>query len=251
MVYITGDCHADFSKFTKKHFPEQKSMSRDDIAIVCGDFGIWHDDNEERGRLKELSERQFTIAFVDGNHENFDRLYSDEFPIVDFHGGKAHQIRENVYHLIRGNIFDFEGKKFFAFGGAQSHDIRDGVLDSDDFHSDDEFQNTIHRWNKLGRSFWINHVSWWKEELPSREEMDFGLKNLKEYGNSVDYVITHCCPQEIASINGYRNPDKLTMYFNEIARTIKFDKWFFGHYHRECIAYSVFVMLYESLVRLL
>ena len=91
MVFVTGDCHAKFNKFSVENFPEQKEMTRDDIVIVCGDFGLWNDNNEERYWFKWLSEKNFTVAFVDGNHENFDRLYSDEFPIVDFHGGKAHK----------------------------------------------------------------------------------------------------------------------------------------------------------------
>mgnify|MGYP003248266971 CR=1 FL=1 len=31
MIYITGDCHADFHKFSTNAFPEQKEMSRDDF----------------------------------------------------------------------------------------------------------------------------------------------------------------------------------------------------------------------------
>ena len=96
MIYITGDCHAEWNKFSTNNFPEQKEMTRDDFVIVCGDFGIWHDSKSERWWLDWLSEKNFTILFVDGNHENFDRLYSDEFESVDFHGGRAHKIRENI-----------------------------------------------------------------------------------------------------------------------------------------------------------
>ena len=31
----------------------------------------------------------FTTLFVDGNHENFDRLY--EYPVEEWHGGKVHK----------------------------------------------------------------------------------------------------------------------------------------------------------------
>lgn len=78
MVYITGDCHADYSKFSMQNFPEQKEMSRDDFVIVCGDFGIWHDNVREQWWLEWLSQKPFTALFVDGNHENFDRLYGGE-----------------------------------------------------------------------------------------------------------------------------------------------------------------------------
>ena len=39
MIYITGDTHAQFNRFSTKHFPEQKNMTRDDYVIICGDFG--------------------------------------------------------------------------------------------------------------------------------------------------------------------------------------------------------------------
>ena len=136
MVYITGDTHAVFTRFGTKVFPEQKEMTRDDFVIICGDFGgIWYDNAYEQYWLKWLSEKPFTILYVDGNHENFDRLYSDEFEVVDFHGGKAHKIRDNIYHLMRGYVFDLCGKKFFSFGGASSHDIQDGILEPSDYPS--------------------------------------------------------------------------------------------------------------------
>lgn len=251
MIFITGDCHADWSKFSIDSFPEQKEMTRDDYVIVCGDFGVWHPDNTEKWWFKWLSEKNFTLLFVDGNHENFDRLYSDEFEIVDFHGGKAHRICENVYHLMRGYVFELCGKKFFAFGGASSHDIDDGILDRKDFQSDRELVDEYNRRTRRGEMLRINHTSWWKEEMPSRDEMDFGLKTLKQHGNKVDFIVSHCCPQEIASLfsHGFYKPDKLTDYFNTVARTAEFSKWFFGHYHNNEQILDRFIMLYEQIVR--
>ena len=46
----------------------------------------------------------------------------------EWNGGKAHKIRDSVLHLMRGEIFDIDNKKIFAFGGARSHDIQDGIL---------------------------------------------------------------------------------------------------------------------------
>ena len=39
MIYVTGDCHADFTRFNTKIFPEQYEMTKDDYVIICGDFG--------------------------------------------------------------------------------------------------------------------------------------------------------------------------------------------------------------------
>ena len=251
MVYVTGDCHADYRRFSTDRFPDQKGMTRDDIVIVCGDFGIWHDDAEERYWLKWLNNKPFTTVFVDGNHENFDRLYSDEFPVVDFHGGKAHQIRKHIYHLMRGYMFEFDGKKFWCFGGASSHDIQDGILDPANFNSVKELVAEIKNWQMHGKMFRINRVSWWEQELPTQDEMDFGLKVLEENDFKVDYIISHCCPQEVASFLGYHGPDILTQYFNEIAHRTKFSKWFFGHYHREESVWGKFVLHYGKIERIL
>ena len=161
MVFVTGDCHADFRKFSTPAFPEQAEMTKDDIVIILGDFGgIWNADGEtpaERYWLKWLDDKSFTTVFVDGNHENFDRL-NNEFEVVNFHGGKAHKIRNSVFHLMRGEIFDFEGNSFFAFGGASSHDIQDGILSWEDFESQEEFERTLKLWTKQQKMFRVNLV---------------------------------------------------------------------------------------------
>ena len=250
MVFVTGDCHADFRKFSTDNFPEQKSLSHDDVVIVCGDFGIWHDTKEERYWLKWLNDKPFTTVFVDGNHENFDRLYSNEFQVVDFHGGKAHKIRENIYHLMRGHVFEFDGKKFFCFGGASSHDIQDGILDIDDFDTPEEFRETVKDWYAKDKWFRINHASWWKQELPTQDELAFGLQTLIRNKNKVDYIISHCCPQEIASVMGFTGSDCLTSWFNMVAHTVSFDRWYFGHYHTEQAVFGKFICLYDKIERI-
>lgn len=249
MVYITGDCHGKYGKFSPENFPEQANLTRDDVVIVCGDFGVWHDDEEERAAWDELAQKPFTIAFADGNHENYDRLYSDEFPIVEFHGGKAHRIRENVFHLMRGYIFDFDGKSFFVFGGAKSHDIWDGILDRDDYGNDAEFAAMFYCWQSLNKVFRINHMTWWKQELPSPEEMEFGRRTLAAHGNKVDYIVTHACPQRIAALNGFDEQNPLGEYFDELADTVEFEKWFFGHYHHDRTTEDKYEMLLREIRR--
>ena len=87
--------------------------------------------------------------------------------------------------------------------------------------------------------------------MPSEDEMKFGLETLRNNGNKVDYIVSHCCPQEVASLfsHGFYKPDKLTDYFNTVARTTEFSKWFFGHYHNNKQILDKFIMLYEQIVR--
>lgn len=252
MIYVTGDCHGDWRRFQPNCFPEQKNMNRNDYVIVCGDFGIWHDTyGKETEELNKLAKLPFTILFVDGNHENYDRLES-EFPEVNFHGGKAHKIRENVYHLERGYVFDLQGKKFFCFGGASSHDISDGILDPNDYKSEKNFVKVYNEYNLSGKMFRVKNISWWERELPNEEEMQRGLDNLKENNNKVDFIISHCAPQSIADIIGcgLYQEDILTDYFEKIKNTVHFTKWIFGHYHDDIKFLDNYILLYYQFVRI-
>jgi len=130
MIFITGDTHGDFRRFSTEIFPEQRQMTKDDFVIVCGDFGIWNDSPEARHWLDWLNEKPFTTLFVDGNHENFDRLYA--IPVSEWHGGQVHFVRDSIIHLMRGQVFDISGKRIFTMGGASSHDIDAGILEPDD-----------------------------------------------------------------------------------------------------------------------
>lgn len=251
MIYMTGDCHGDFRRFRTDIFPEQKEMTKEDFVIVCGDFGLWHDTKEERYWLNWLNDKPFTTLFIAGNHDNFDRLYSDEFPVEDFHGGKVQKIRNSVLHLMRGHIYELCGKKIFAFGGASSHDVSDGILDRKDFSSDRAFKTTIRKWAKQKKDFRVNHLSWWDKELPSQEEMDFGIQNLKKHGNKVDFIVSHCGPQHVVSVysrGGYKL-DYLTRYFNNISYNVDFSRWFFGHYHDNKVILGKYIVMYEQITR--
>lgn len=234
-VYITGDTHAEWmTRFNTKNFPEQRELSRDDFVIVLGDFGLWHDGKDEQYRLDWLQDKPWTTLWIDGNHENYDRIYSDEFDTVEFHGGQVQKIRDNVLHLMRGEVYDLCGKSFFTFGGARSHDIQDGILDPCDYKDGEEFARVYKQWSKAGKTFRVNHFSWWEQELPSQQEMDRGREVLESHDWKVDYVLTHCFPQSVASVAGFRDPDQLTQYFDGLlGNALQFKDWFCGHYHKE------------------
>ena len=110
---------------------------------------------------------------------------------------------------------------------------------------------TIKDWDKRWRMFRINHLSWWKQELPTEDELAFGLQTLTKNGNKVDYIISHCCPQEVASLCGFHEPDVLTQWFNMVSHTVQFDKWYFGHYHDNRKIMGKFILLYEDIIRVI
>lgn len=250
MIYITGDCHRDFRRFNTRIFPEQKEMTKDDFVIICGDFGgVWSEggeDSEERYLLKWLQEKPFTTLFVDGNHENFDRLY-EEYPVKEWHGGNVHEIRPSVLHLMRGQVFELCGKTFFAFGGASSHDVSGGILD----RSDPSYQEKKRKLDRGWKPYRINHLSWWKEELASEEEMEEGRNNLAAHDNQVDFIVTHSCASSVQDAigEGLFQKDRETEYLEEILQTVQFQKWFFGHYHDNRNVDEKKILLYEQIIR--
>ena len=250
MIYVTGDCHQNFRKFNTKIFPEQKEMTKEDYVIICGDFGgVWNkevENKEEKHLLDWLEEKPFTTLFVDGNHENFDRLYS--YPVELWHGGKVHKIRRSVIHLMRGQIYEIDGKSFFTFGGASSHDIESGILDPED----PDFKEKKKWLDREWRSYRVNHITWWAQELPSEEEMQEGRVNLAAHDNQVDFIVTHCCATSTQMLIDEQKlkPDIETDYLEEIKRTIQFKKWLFGHYHDNRNVSKKEILIYEQFVRI-
>mgnify|MGYP001177963352 FL=1 len=246
MIYITGDTHSDFSRFTEENFPIQSEMTKDDYVIICGDFGgVWTSEEEssrEKDALDWLDNKSFTTLFVDGNHENYTRLYN--YPMEEWNGGKVHKIRDSVLHLMRGEIFDIDNKKIFAFGGAKSHDIQDGILNLDE-------EEKIYNYRKRGAYFRIRDFSWWDLELPTNQEMENGIENLEKVNYKVDYIISHCCPTSIqALINSTYKRDILTDYLQQVSEKCTFKRWYFGHYHDYRQVNAQFTLLYEDILPL-
>jgi len=213
MVLVTGDIHgcADIGKLTAKANPIQKEMTKEDFLIIAGDFGlVWNNDEEDLWWRNWLDKKPYTTLFVDGNHENFDLL--DDYEVTEFNGGKVHRIGESIYHLMRGEMFELQGKRFFTMGGAESHDK--------------EFRT-------LGTSIWT-------QEMPSDEEYIHAIETLDRIGWQTDFVITHCAPttiqSEIAAMLGFPDvypSNRLTDFLQQVREKLEFRGWFHGHYHTD------------------
>lgn len=250
MVFLTGDVHGnyDWDKiYNEMEVGRLQNLTKEDYLIILGDFGfIWKNkpDEFENEWLEKIENLPFTVLFIDGNHENHGRL--DAMPVEEWNGGKVHRIRPHILHLMRGQVFTICEKTFFTFGGASSHDIRDGVLEPND--------PRIREWSRNPfKLFRIRGVSWWERELPSPAEFKEGWKNLAAHNNKVDYVLTHCgSNKEIATIfhGKFQDGDVLTCYLDLILGEIEYKRHFFGHYHIDhANAYLKADILYYDVVR--
>lgn len=116
-IFITDDTYVDFARFKKEIFYEQAEPSKDDYIIICGGFGgVWDGRPRERCWLDWLEAKPFNTRFVSGNHDNYDLLA--ECPVQEWHGGRVQFIRPSIIHLMRGQVYEIEGKRFFTMVGA-------------------------------------------------------------------------------------------------------------------------------------
>lgn len=222
MIYLTGDTHAnlDIGKLNTKNFPQQKDLTKNDFLIICGDFGlVWDGSAREIYWQDWLSSRNYTTLFVDGNHENFDILR--RMPLSEKFGGQVREIAPDIYHLERGQVLTIDGKKIFVMGGARSVD-------------------------KDSR---IEHLSWWKEEMPAIWEMDRALSALEAVNWEVDYVVTHCAPRSVQQmISPWYENDPMVSFLERVRQDLKFKRWYFGHYHTDRQVNEQFIALYNKVV---
>ena len=245
-IYITGDTHGGFQRFGGKYFPQQRNMGREDYVIITGDFGgLWDGSNKDQHWLDWLEEKSFTTLFVDGNHENFDLL--NALPEKRWNGGRVHEVREHILHLLRGQVFTFGGLTWFTMGGASSHDIQDGILDP----ADPDFERQYWLMRRLRAMFRVKGVSWWSEELPSAEEYNEALANLERAGWAVDCILTHCAPSSIVKkLDPGYGTDKLTDFLETVKQRCQFAWWFFGHYHKNQIIDERYILQWEKISEL-
>ena len=201
-----------------------KKLSEGDTLIVCGDFGfVWDGSAKEKKILEYLGSRKYYVCFIDGTHENFDLL--EKCRMTVWNGGKVHRVSGNLFHMMRGQIFTIEGYRIFTFGGGESTD----------------------------REMRTEHISWWKEEMPTPAELEEGAKAIDEVDCDVDFIITHEPPSIVKSTMLLRagetdSVNKLNGYFEQLNRVCKFKHWYFGSMHEDRIITNVHTAVFEDVI---
>ena len=157
--------------------------------------------------IKMLDKKPWTTCFLDGNHENHTRL--DNLPIIEKWCGKVGQVSESIFHLKRGEIYTFDNKKYFVFGGADSID----------------------------KGMRMPLRSWWPREIYSREEENTAFDNLEKHQWNVDYILAHTVPEFLTLKGGplyneyYWNSDPTRKLLEHIVYATSFKRFFAGHFH--------------------
>ncbi|MFI3140990.1 MAG: metallophosphoesterase [Clostridia bacterium] len=204
MIYVTGDIHGLMSRFDE---PAIRKLKKGDTLIICGDFGfLWDGSKAEMNTITKLTKKKFDICFVDGTHENFEML--SNMKVQKWNGGKVHHVANNIFHLMRGQVFKIEDQVIFTMGGGESPDI--------------DIRFELETWSDL--------------EIPTRDELVEGVDNLQRYNGKVDMIITHEPPAKIKDFllldtKSDASITAINTYLEDVSRSCKFKHWYFGSLH--------------------
>lgn len=214
MIYITGDTHGDIEIFNERRLGQLK---KGDTLIITGDFGfIWDHSKEEIKNLKKLTKKKYDILFVEGAHENFERLR--EYEEVPFHEGTARKIADNIYCLNRGELYSIEGYTVFALGGGLPPQA-------------DEAEGSL--------------------SLPTDEELEYAVVNIEEQHRTLDIIITHEAPASVKRMI-QRNAaiNDLNIFLDTVMHNTRYQKWYFGSLHEDRAISANLICVFEDVYRI-
>jgi hypothetical protein len=114
-IAIAGDWHADteYSVAAIEHAARRNATT----LVHLGDFGYNFTDDYLDALEHALRRSNMVLGFVDGNHENFDRLLAD--PVAT---DGLRYLRDRLVHLPRGFRWCWGTTRCLAVGGAYSID---------------------------------------------------------------------------------------------------------------------------------
>lgn len=222
MIYLFGDTH---NRHDMGKLFNTIAYKKDDYIIVLGDFGLlWSDEKDEKELYlaAKLNALPCNVLFVDGNHENFNRIYA--LPQIEAFGSKVGQYASNIFHLRRGEIYNIDNMHFFTMGGALSID----------------------------KAYRKPNISWWAQEAITQDELDVAFSNIKNFRGNIDFVLSHTLPHRaLNKLSEYiriehkihdENPYKLEQIFMALQeRNFDIKAWACGHWHADLdfkVAYS-------------
>ena len=207
--YVTGDIHGNFENYSFA----TRNCSPGDAIILLGDSGFNFYLNIKDMILKNrVNESGFITYCVRGNHdarpENLDSMkkvykediqnyvyMEDEFP--------------NIFYLIDGLVYNFNGYTALVLGGAYSIDKAYRIA---------------------------NHWTWYEDEQLSPEEMIQIEKDCS--GKDFDFVLSHTCPLSwqpqdlfLSSVKQLEVDNRMETWMDNFKDKINWKYWLFGHYH--------------------
>ena len=213
---LTGDCHANFTRF--KNYDKEIQKNPEVAVIILGDAGLNWSLDEHDAQLKNfLSKRyNFRIYCVRGNHEARPQNVPDMKLVYDedVHGEVYMQDKwPNIRYFKDYGIYLIDDLEVAVIGGAYSVD----------------------KWYRLD-----NGAIWFPDEQLTEEEMLAATIELT--GTEVDMVLTHTCPINwepsdlfLHTIDQNKVDKAMELFLEEIFQCFDWGVSCFGHYHADRI----------------
>lgn len=224
-LFLTGDTHGDydFHKLTTHCFPVQKELTRDDVVVVMGDFGVCWDGGEQDRYIQSWHEnKNYTTFAVRGNHDAVPLIKN--LPLVDKFGGKAYQVSPHVFYAKTGELYDICGYKCLIINGADSHD----------------------------KEIRIEGKNWWADETISHEDIVKAKFKLAEIDYKYDFLFSHTGGSyNTIAISPTFKPTSSDRELDEIIRISDFRCHYFGHYHVDKITFNKSHCLYNNVYEII
>ena len=211
MMYVLGDIHGTMAKLKWM----RQFIKSDDIVIQVGDFGFYKNVLNDFHNVFPNGYNCKIYALA-GNHEDYDLIDSwSKTDITDVGG--------NLFHVPRGYVMEFMGKRMGFLGGAESID---------------------RAWRKEG-------YDWFPQERITREDVETLYKNAGT--KRLDYLFTHT--PTISAIQGNFTPldpdmwmlpkdwkDESSILMDEVHMKLRPRDHYCGHMHRSVSYGSVRIL---------
>ena len=198
---------------------------------MLGDVGVNYSRNiSDLVEKEKLQSSGRTYFCIHGNHEKRpESIYS--YKEQEWNGGTVYVENEfpNLFFAKDGEVYDLEGVKLLALGGA---------------YSVDKYYRQM-----LG-------YGWFADEQISKNRRAEILSHIKQI-KEVDIVASHTCPEQWQPTDLFlNNLDQSTVdksmeeWLSEVERNLTYKHWLFAHYHANRKINEKATMLYKDIIKL-
>lgn len=212
VFYVTGDIHGDV--YRARNLIREYEIGKKDTLILLGDVGLnYYGDNQQDYEKKQiLNEAGVEILCIHGNHERRPESLP-QYQRSWWRGGEVYVEDEfpNLLFAKDGEIYDLNGWKALAIGGAYSVD----------------------KFFRLNRGY-----LWFPDEQPSDEIKKQVEQKLDAVEWKVDIVLTHTCPSKYTPVEAFlpgldqSTVDRSTEeWLDVIEEFLDYKEWYCGHWH--------------------
>ena len=212
MIYLTGDIHGNPTQV--ELFCSKMQLTEKDTIIMLGDVGLnYYGGKRDRLPKRILSSLPVTFLCIHGNHENRPQNIPEYKPTI-WNGGRVLVDEEhpNILFAEDGEIYDLDGKKALAIGGAYSVD----------------------KFYRLQRGF-----GWWADEQPS-ELTKRKVESVVNECKDIDIILSHTCPKKyiptemfLPMIDQSSVDNSTEEWLDTIEDTVDYKAWYCGHWHTD------------------